>query len=90
MERAAKYLGISLPLFSCVDLSLTSQAGFPEDDITLTVQFDHGLCDWTQAETAISKPAETIQNTRGPLKAPDNEFHGSVGLYVWETRSLAK
>lgn len=36
VESAAKYLGISLPLFSCVDLSLSSQAECPEDDITLS------------------------------------------------------
>lgn len=34
-ESAAKYFGISLPLFSCVDLGLTSRAQRPEDDITL-------------------------------------------------------
>ena len=61
-----------------------------EDDITLELPFDRGRCDWTQAESAISKLAETIQNTTGPLTAQDNEFHGSAGLYVWETRSLAK
>lgn len=54
------------------------------------MQFDHGLRDWTQAESAISKPGETIQNTSGPLTAQDNEFHGSASLYVWETQGLAK
>lgn len=36
VESAAKYLGISLLLFSCVDLSLASRAEGPEDDITLS------------------------------------------------------
>ena len=34
VESAAKYLGISLPLFSCVGLSLSSPAECAEDDIT--------------------------------------------------------
>jgi len=34
-ESAAKYVGISLPLLSCVEVGLTFQAERSEDEITL-------------------------------------------------------
>lgn len=82
-ESAAKYLGIILQLFTCVDLS--SWVECFEDDITVSA-----IWSWTQAERAISKAAETFQNTNGLLTAQDNEFHSTTSLYVWETSSLAK